>query len=419
VTPAVVLLSTVVLAMVLRLEHPTQRLAACGTVAAPPPLAGAPWVRPESLPAATSVPASAAVPAGAPHMLHGDAHHSHRAHGRLPREPLVAWTFQTDGPIEAQIVASPDEGTLYVATLGGSLWALDRAGLARFHVRLGDRVYATPCIGRDGLVYVGSDGGAFSAIAPDGHIVWKLETPGDADTGAVLLEDGTVVFAAGPRVYGVRPGGVLAFRFQAKGKVFTAPAIATTAGGEPRIIVGSQDDRVYALTVRGEVAWSTDLGHDVDGAATIGDDGAIYVGTDGHEVVRLDVDGTIVWRADVGGFVRGTLSVARDGDVLAGVYGPSPKLVRVSPEGLVLGAFPVRGNGTGEVGVFGGALEDDEGALAFGAQDGRLHVVGADGRERWAYDLHADLDAPITFLGDGSLAIGDYAGLVVALKETR
>jgi outer membrane protein assembly factor BamB len=146
----------------------------------------------------------------------------------------------------------------------------------------------------------------------------------------------------------------------------------------------------------------------------VDDDGAIYVGTDGGEVVRLARDGHVEWRLPVGGQVRGTLSVARNGDVLAGVYGPSPRIVRISSGGILLGAFPVRGNGNPETGVYGGALEDDDGTLVFGGQDGLVHVVDASGIERWTYDARADVDAPVTLLPDGTLVVADYAGDVIA-----
>jgi hypothetical protein len=317
-------------------------------------------------------------------------------------------------------VASADGATLYVSTLGGTLWGLDRAtGRPNLEVPLGARAYGTPCVGPDGTIYVGIDGGAFFAIAADGRVKWRLETPADADTAATLTDDGTVVFAAGSEVYGLR-AGVVSFRFHAKDKVFTAAAVTRTSAGVPLVIVGSQDDDVYAITSHGDVAWSVALGHDVDGSPAVGDDGAIYVGTDGDEVVRLSNQGRIEWKTGVGGPVRGALSVTRSGDVLAGVYGPSPRLVRISKGGEILVSVRVRGNGTRETGVLGGALEDDDGALAFGAQDGVVRVVERSGAERWTYDAHAEVDAPLTLLNvpgaTGELVVASYAGDVTLLR---
>ncbi len=214
-------------------------------------------------------------------------------------------------------------------------------------------------------------------------------------------------------MYGVSPQGWLKFRFAAKRKVFTAPAV----DGEGRVFFGSQDHHAYALTPQGGPLWSTDLGADVDGAPAIGDDGAVYFGTDGDEVVRADPgSGQVTWRAKVGGFVRGTLSIARDGDVLAGVYGPAPRAVRLrAADGVVLGDFGVQGTGAREFGVHGGALEDDAGTLLFGAQDDTLAAVDASGRLRWRFTAGGDVDAPVTLLTDGTIVLGSDDGKVVLL----
>jgi outer membrane protein assembly factor BamB len=317
--------------------------------------------------------------------------------------------------VEAQVVASNDEKTLYVPTLGGTLAALDRDGSLGLRVALGARAYATPLVDRDGTLFVGCDGGALLAVRPSGAIQWRLETDGDADTSPVVAPDGTLVFAAGSRVYGVRAGRVV-FRFQAHAKVFTSPAM-TGDDGSSLFVIGSQDHHVYALTHAGELAWTVDLAHDVDGSPAIDDHGGIFVGTDGDEVVRLDAQGGVSWRTPLGGAVRGPLSIARNGDVLAGVYGPSARLVRLSPDGVVTASFDVRGNGSRETGVYGGALEDDNGALAFGAQDGFVRVYERDGSLRWEMDAGADVDAPLTLLRDGSLIVASYAGDVTMLRD--
>jgi outer membrane protein assembly factor BamB len=346
-------------------------------------------------------------------MIHEDPHHTHRARGHAPSHPDLAWKLATDGPIESQVAASPDQEVLYASTLGGSLWGVTRQGEKRFTVPLGGRAYASPLVAEDGTIYLGSDAGFFFAISATGSVKWKLETQGDADTGAVFLPDGNLAFAAGKSVFGVRPSGDIAWRFVAKGKVFTAPAVTN----EGLLVFGSQDDHAYALTPSGTLAWAADLGGDVDGAPAIGDDGAVFVGSDTGEVVRLGARGEIVWRAPVGGFVRGTLSVARNGDVLAGVYGPVPRQVRVTPAGVVRGGFVVQGTGAAEFGVHGGALEDDEGTLVFGAQDDRVYAVGSDGKLRWDYRTGADVDAPVTLLADGTLVLGSDDGWLYALRD--
>jgi outer membrane protein assembly factor BamB len=300
-----------------------------------------------------------------------------------------------------------------VATLGGDLVALAREdGTKRWSVALGDRVYSTPLVGDDGGIYVGSDAKKLFGITSSGAVVWKIELAGEADTGAVFGKDGAVVFAAGSQVLAARRGGDIAWRFSAKGKVFTPPAITD----EGLVIFGSQDDHVYALREDGVIAWAVDLGADVDGAPAIGDDGAIFVGTDKGEIVRLDAKGNIAWRTTVTpGYVRGVLAVARNGDVLAGTYGPVPRVVRVAPDGNVRGEFAIRGTGAKEFGIHGGPLEDADGTLFFGAQDDAVYAIGTDGAVRFRHVTKADVDAPLTLLTDGALIAPSEDGSVTLL----
>jgi outer membrane protein assembly factor BamB len=349
-------------------------------------------------------------------MLHGDAHHTNRAGSRVRTSgPSVAWVRDVGGPVEAQITASPDEQTLYAASLGGTLSALDRAdGSVRWALPLGDRIYSTPLVADDGSIYRESDAKKFVAVSPEGKIKWSLDTDGDADSGATMSSDGAVVFAAGRTVYAVTPAGYVRWRFSAKRKVFTSPAV----GPRGRIFFGAQDHHVYALEADGRLAWSVDLGADVDGGPAIDDGGHLFVGTDGDEVVRLDPDdGKIAWRANLGGYVRGTLSVARNGDVLAGVYGPRPRAVRLRPDdGGVRGDFAIQGTGARDFGVHGGAMEDAGGTLVFGAQDDAVYAVGARGNLLWRFEVGGDVDAPATLLSDGTLVVGSDDGSVRAFR---
>ena len=140
--------------------------------------------------------------------------------------------------------------------------------------------------------------------------------------------------------------------------------------------------------------------------------GEAVVGTDAGEVVRLSRAGDVVWRVQVGGYVRGTLSIARNGDALAGVYGPTPRVVRIAPDGALTGSFGVQGTGARELGVHGGPLEDASGALFFGAQDDDVYALGPGDMWEWSYRTGGDVDAPVTLLSNGALVAGSDDGEV-------
>jgi outer membrane protein assembly factor BamB len=349
---------------------------------------------------------------GGPRMVHGGPRHLHRSAARGPHVVKIGWRVKVDGAVAAEVTVSPDERTLYVGTLAGSLVALAREdGKQRWTAPLGDRVYSTPLVLDDGTVYAGSDAKKLTALSAEGAVLWRLELGGEADSGAVLAKDGSVVLAAGSSVYAVRRGGDVAWRYTARSKVFTSPAITE----DGLVIVGSQDHHVHAIGPGGALAWSVDLGADVDGAAVVGDDGAIYMGTDKDEIVRLDGRGKIAWRTAVGGYVRGVLSLARNGDVLAGTYGPVPRVVRVAPDGTIRGSFAIKGTGAREFGIHGGPLEDAEGTLFFGAQDDSAYAIDAEGAVRWRFETGADVDAPLSMLSDGSLVVASEDGTITML----
>ncbi len=351
--------------------------------------------------------------------LHGDARHAGRAAGSAPRSlPSTAWSHDVGGPVEAQITTSPDESTLYVVTLAGSLTALAADdGTVRFSLGLGDRGYGAPCVANDGTLFVGSDAKRFFSVSPDGRLKWYLDTDGDADTAAALASDDSIVFAAGRMLYDVTRDGQVKWRFAAKRKIFTAPAVASSG----KVFFGSQDHRAYALSSDGRLVWTTDLASDVDGAPAIADDGSVFMGTDGGEVVRLNPDdGAVAWRTAVGGYVRGTLSITRNGDVLAGVYGPMPRTVRLrASDGALLGQLSIQGTGARDFGVHGGPLEDDNGTLLFGTQDDRVYAIDASGGLLWSFTTGGDVDAPITLLSDGTVVVGSDDGFVRALRASR
>lgn len=354
----------------------------------------------------------------APHgarMLHGQATHADRAAGTAPAtRPAVGWSHDVGGPVEAQVTTSPDEQTLYVASLEGTLTALARAdGAVRWSLSLGDRAYATPCIADDGTIIAGSDAKRVVAVTPEGKVKWSLDTDDEADTSPVLAPDGTVVFAAGRKVYGVTPLGFVKWRFAAKRKVYTSPAV----GPDGHVYVGSQDHHAYALTPQGGPLWSVDLGADVDGAPVVLADGVVF-GTDAGEAVKLEAgDGHVLWRTKLGGYVRGTLSATRRGEVVAGVYGPTPRLALLDgAEGAPRMSFPIQGTGAREFGVHGGALEDDRGVLLFGAQDDAVYAIDRSGQLLWRFTAGADVDAPVTLLGDGSVVFAADDGVVTLLR---
>jgi outer membrane protein assembly factor BamB len=66
--------------------------------------------------------------------------------------------------------------------------------------------------------------------------------------------------------------------------------------------------------------------------------------------------------------------------------------------------------------LHGAALEDQSGALLFGAQDDRLYAIDERGNLMWQFATGGDVDAPVTLLSDGTAIFGSDDGVVYALR---
>ncbi len=99
------------------------------------------------------------------------------------------------------------------------------------------------------------------------------------------------------------------------------------------------------------------------------------------------------------------------------MYGPTPAVIRLAPDGHPVGRFPIAGTGAREFGIHGAPLEDDSGALFFGAEDDRVYAIGPDGAVLWTVDRGDDVDAPLTLLAPSDLVVASDDGTVALYRE--
>ncbi len=253
-------------------------------------------------------------------MFRGDAAHS----GVYASAPLrqfggLQWRVQTGGMVQSS--AALHEGTLYIGSGDGLLYALDaRTGAQRWRFRTGRAISSTPAVA-DGLVFVGSRDNAFWAVdARTGKERWRLETgrdvpfpwgfeSGDLYTSSTTWADGTLYFGSGDgHVYAVDPkSGRTRWRFATGGRVRSSPAVA-----EGRIYTGSADGTLYALDAKsGRELWRFDTeGHTLESARFGFDrrtiqaspavaDGRVYIGSRDGFLYAVDAaSGRLAWRVD-------------------------------------------------------------------------------------------------------------------------
>eukprot|EP00058_Branchiostoma_floridae_P028600 XP_002614091.1 hypothetical protein BRAFLDRAFT_67323 [Branchiostoma floridae] len=121
------------------------------------------------------------------------------------------------------------DGTLFVATVGGSVLAVDiRRGKLKWEKVLGGEMQSSPALDNDGFLYIGSgDGQLLKLKQKDGTIVWKFPAGEEVWSSPRLDKHGRVYIGSisGPVFCVDRETGRVVWSYETKGPVVATPRI--------------------------------------------------------------------------------------------------------------------------------------------------------------------------------------------------
>src|SRR5215470_287084 len=248
--------------------------------------------RPPAGDAGAPVPAvgtGAAAPGPPPFaMFGGDARHTGRRGGPAPRgQPAEQWSAAVGGAVAGSPTIGPD-GTVYVASHDGGLYAFGPDGNQRWKFAMGDRSWSTPAVAADGTIYVGSDDDHLYAVTAAGKLRWKLRLgdcdPGgfgpessrcDVDGGPMIGPDGTI-YVGGDGIHAIWPDGTLRWKLATPEHVASTPAI----GDDGTVYVGSLDGALYAIAPTGQVRWKLAAADKIVATPGVASNGTILIGAE-------------------------------------------------------------------------------------------------------------------------------------------
>jgi outer membrane protein assembly factor BamB len=326
----------------------------------------------------------------------------------------VLWRFHPAGASSFHTTpALGPDGTVYVgfSTGGatpeakGTFYALKAptSGLdaqVLWSVDLGPgRQTASPTLGPDGTVYVVSGAGKLFALAPDGTVKWTVMTGPSLKAAPALGADGTVYLSSmNGKLYAVAP-----------------PASPEAREGSVRwtFDFGAHPGQAPAVT-----ASVPPPGADAKGSGaspTIGPDGTIYVGANNSNFYAIAPDGTLKWMYEAEREVAGiwsTAALSADGNTVffgankGGIYALDRK------DGSLRWRFDVYGS------VYNSPTLDSRGTLYTGSTIGHVFALdSATGEVIFDYDAGAPVWTAPAIRPDGSLLVGDTKGRVMLLGE--
>src|SRR5437899_7125726 len=185
-------------------------------------------------------------------MFHQNPQHTGLSSFVGPSTPILKWKFTTLGPvISSPAIAS---GTIYIGSVDGNLYALNRDGALKWKFSTGGRIESSPAVGSRGTIYVGSMDGYLYAINPHGTLEWKIRIPFlGSTTSPTVWSDGTIYVGADQYIFSINPHGYVNWNLTTNsgGGTYDSPAV----GFDGTIYIGVDDPELEAVYPNGTMRW--------------------------------------------------------------------------------------------------------------------------------------------------------------------
>jgi len=344
-------------------------------------------------------------------------------------------SIESGSSISPSAPAVGDDGTLYMGSQDGKVYAISAGGSIKWSFATGKTVRSTPAIGADGTIYIPSQDGKLYALTKEGSKKWEFAIGSSfLDASPALAADGTIYLGSDDgKVYAINPGGTRNWEFVTGGKIRSSVAIRP----DNALVVTSNDKKVYVLNPDGTQKWQFTASATINSSPALGADGTVYVGDDAGKFFAIRADGTQKWvftTADNNPFIGGA-ALGADGVIYVGTKrGPTTAAAifyALNPDGTEKWKYNFTKDS--EVApmlqsdVLGTPTVGKDGTIYITFNDGNLYAFRKDGSIKFQYKAAKDDPAnkwdqamwtSPALTDAGVLYFADYSGIVYALQAS-
>ena len=346
-------------------------------------------------------------------MFHHDPQHTGCSSFVGPKTPTIRWTFAAGGAVESSPAIARD-GTICVGSSGGNFYAINPNGTKKWAYLPQEivSIVSSPAIGVDGSIYVGAGyvyalPGGLYAFNSSGTFQWRTLTGEWLQSSPVIDTNGNIdIGAVSSQLYSVTPNGQQHWTFSARNNIYSSPAI----GADGTIYTNSVDGHLYALNPDGSQKWAFDTGHNSsseEASPSVGADGTIYIGSNNGQLYAVNPDGTRKWAFYYGFSNFSTPAIGADGTIYIGSN--NGNLYAIKSDGSPSWTFPT-GGGVESSPAIGG-----DGTIYVGSDDGNLYAVTPAGQKLWSVTTGGKVDSSPAIGADGTIYVGSDDGNLYAI----
>jgi outer membrane protein assembly factor BamB len=327
-------------------------------------------------------------------MVGREPTHNHRSPFNGPQTGTLAWKFQSTGPgnpFGSPLIAA--DGTVYVSS-STYVYSFNSTGSVLWKYPLSASL-EQPALKDDGTVYVTSTQGALYAISSDGVELWHYDTPDSVFSGASIGAAGDIYFCCDDGLlYAIKPDGALDWSYDAGEAVRGTPLIAADGTLYIYDILG----RVVAVNSSGIKQWDYDTTDYIEGNLSRAVDGTVYVSTS-DTILALSPAGALQWTYAPGGIVSFTpVTVRPDGRICAGDSAGVCHFLNA--DGSV---YKTYASGAKILGAPGVAPNNK---VAFTNDSGKAYLLTSTGMLLWSKDVGPNPTSTPAFDSTGNVYVG-------------
>lgn len=269
----------------------------------------------------------------------------------------------------------------------------------------GGKIYSSPAIDSNGVVYVGSEDGNLYAVNPNGTMKWKFPAVGTPSCPSIGAR-GTVYIRSGSDLYSINPDGTLKWKYSI-GLAFSSPAIDSNGV----IYVGGGDWYLYAINPDGTMKWKYKTGvvfsMPLLSSPSIGASNTVYMASVDGNLYAITPSGTLSWKYKMNGIKTLSSPVIGDGnDVYIG--GPDGELYAVNNDGTLKWTYPT--TYAQSIPAIG-----EKRIVYIGGTDGLY--AGKDGALIWKFQTSDQIDSSPMISNDGTIYVGCDDGYLYAINS--